>query len=84
MGGLVILEALGSVPLPPAVVGVTLQDHQVGCCSHAPLCPLLDLADLVPGTEYGIGISAVMDSQQSVPATMNARTGKSSPIAFGL
>ncbi|NXY77042.1 TENR protein, partial [Glareola pratincola] len=37
------------------------------------------LTDLVPGTEYGIGISAVMDSQQSVPATMNARTELDSP-----
>uniref|UniRef100_A0A8B9QE39 Tenascin R n=1 Tax=Apteryx owenii TaxID=8824 RepID=A0A8B9QE39_APTOW len=37
------------------------------------------LADLVPGTEYGIGISAVMDNQQSVPATMNARTELDSP-----
>lgn len=84
MGRLVILEALRSAPLPPAMVGVTLHDHQVGCCSHAPLCALLNLADLVPGTEYGIGISAVMDSQQSVPATMNARTGESNPTAFGL
>nr|XP_012620508.1 tenascin-R isoform X2 [Microcebus murinus] len=37
------------------------------------------LTDLVPGTEYGVGISAVMDSQQSVPATMNARTELDSP-----
>ncbi|NXV03846.1 TENR protein, partial [Cettia cetti] len=37
------------------------------------------LVDLVPGTEYGIGISAVMDSQQSVPATVNARTELDSP-----
>ncbi|XP_036090483.1 tenascin-R isoform X2 [Rousettus aegyptiacus] len=37
------------------------------------------LADLVPGTEYGVGISAVMTSQQSVPATMNARTELDSP-----
>ncbi|CAN0570872.1 unnamed protein product [Rangifer tarandus platyrhynchus] len=37
------------------------------------------LTDLVPGTEYGIGISAVMNSQQSVPATMNARTELDSP-----
>ncbi|XP_019355868.2 tenascin-R [Alligator mississippiensis] len=37
------------------------------------------LIDLVPGTEYGVGISAVMDSQQSVPATMNARTELDSP-----
>ncbi|XP_066117302.1 tenascin-R isoform X2 [Saccopteryx bilineata] len=37
------------------------------------------LTDLVPGTEYGIGISAVMSSQQSIPATMNARTELDSP-----
>ncbi|XP_032947942.1 tenascin-R isoform X3 [Rhinolophus ferrumequinum] len=37
------------------------------------------LSDLVPGTEYGVGISAVMNSQQSVPATMNARTELDSP-----
>ncbi|KAF3823395.1 hypothetical protein GH733_010831 [Mirounga leonina] len=38
-----------------------------------------DPKDLVPGTEYGLGISAVMNSQQSVPATMNARTELDSP-----
>ncbi|XP_046286236.1 tenascin-R isoform X3 [Marmota monax] len=37
------------------------------------------LTDLIPGTEYGVGISAVMNSQQSVPATMNARTELDSP-----
>uniref|UniRef100_G3UFU0 Tenascin R n=1 Tax=Loxodonta africana TaxID=9785 RepID=G3UFU0_LOXAF len=37
------------------------------------------LTDLVPGTEYGIGISAIMNSQQSIPATMNARTELDSP-----
>ncbi|XP_036891038.1 tenascin-R isoform X3 [Sturnira hondurensis] len=37
------------------------------------------LDDLVPGTEYGVGISAVMNSQQSIPATMNARTELDSP-----
>ncbi|XP_038614327.1 tenascin-R isoform X1 [Tachyglossus aculeatus] len=37
------------------------------------------LADLEPGTEYGVGISALLDSQQSVPATMNARTELDSP-----
>ncbi|XP_036200822.1 tenascin-R isoform X2 [Myotis myotis] len=37
------------------------------------------LTDLIPGTEYGFGISAVMDSQQSIPATMNARTELDSP-----
>nr|XP_045248937.1 tenascin-R isoform X2 [Macaca fascicularis] len=37
------------------------------------------LTDLVPGTEYGVGISAIMNSQQSVPATMNARTELDSP-----
>ncbi|XP_069933264.1 tenascin-R isoform X2 [Oryctolagus cuniculus] len=37
------------------------------------------LTDLVPGTEYGVGISAIMNSQQSVPATMNARTELDNP-----
>ncbi|XP_029335584.1 tenascin-R isoform X2 [Mus caroli] len=37
------------------------------------------LTDLVPGTEYGVGISAVMNSKQSIPATMNARTELDSP-----
>lgn len=32
--------------------------------------------DLMPGTEYGIGISAMKDSNQSTPATMNARTSE--------
>ncbi|MGH0129094.1 UNVERIFIED_CONTAM: hypothetical protein FKN15_050826 [Acipenser sinensis] len=32
------------------------------------------LTDLVPGTEYGIGISATLGSNQSASATMNART----------
>lgn len=36
----------------------------------------LSLSDLLPGTEYGIGISAVLGANQSTPATMNARTGK--------
>lgn len=31
--------------------------------------------DLQPGTEYGIGISAILGTNQSNPATMNARTG---------
>lgn len=33
-------------------------------------------SDLLPGTEYGIGISAMKGSNQSTPATMNARTGE--------
>ncbi|XP_007525269.1 tenascin-R [Erinaceus europaeus] len=37
------------------------------------------LTGLVPGTEYGVGISAIMNSQQSIPATMNARTELDSP-----
>lgn len=36
----------------------------------------LSSLDLLPGTEYGIGISAVVGANQSTPATMNARTGK--------
>uniref|UniRef100_A0A8C9W6P2 Tenascin R (restrictin, janusin) n=1 Tax=Scleropages formosus TaxID=113540 RepID=A0A8C9W6P2_SCLFO len=38
------------------------------------------LTDLVPGTEYGIGISALLGVNQSSPATMNARTGLDIPI----
>ncbi|XP_063075983.1 tenascin-R [Engraulis encrasicolus] len=38
------------------------------------------LADLLPGTEYGIGISAVLGSNQSSPATMNARTDLDVPM----
>ncbi|KAJ8011958.1 hypothetical protein DPEC_G00063720 [Dallia pectoralis] len=38
------------------------------------------LTDLTPGTEYGIGISAVLGINQSSPATMNARTGLDSPM----
>ncbi|OCT85075.1 hypothetical protein XELAEV_18023238mg [Xenopus laevis] len=33
------------------------------------------LTDLIPGTEYGIGISAIRHNLKSAPATMNARTG---------
>ncbi|XP_071347878.1 tenascin-R isoform X2 [Trachinotus anak] len=38
------------------------------------------LTDLLPGTEYGIGISAMKDSNQSTPATMNARTSLDVPM----
>ncbi|XP_042285139.1 tenascin-R isoform X4 [Thunnus albacares] len=38
------------------------------------------LTDLLPGTEYGIGISAMRGSNQSTPATMNARTGLDVPM----
>ncbi|XP_068461525.1 tenascin-R isoform X2 [Clinocottus analis] len=38
------------------------------------------LSDLLPGTEYGIGISAMKGSNQSTPATMNARTGLDVPM----
>ncbi|XP_071984701.1 tenascin-R isoform X2 [Engystomops pustulosus] len=37
------------------------------------------LTDLIPGTEYGIGISATRDNLQSAPATMNARTDLDNP-----
>ncbi|XP_004596333.2 tenascin-R isoform X1 [Ochotona princeps] len=40
------------------------------------------LTDLVPGTEYGVGISAIMNAQRSVPATMNARTELDNPRDF--
>ncbi|XP_061588254.1 tenascin-R isoform X2 [Cololabis saira] len=38
------------------------------------------LTDLLPGTEYGIGISAMKGANQSTPATMNARTGLDEPL----
>uniref|UniRef100_A0A3Q3XFX3 Uncharacterized protein n=1 Tax=Mola mola TaxID=94237 RepID=A0A3Q3XFX3_MOLML len=38
------------------------------------------LTDLLPGTEYGIGISALKGSNQSTPATVNARTGLDEPM----
>ncbi|KAG7267625.1 hypothetical protein CRUP_018603 [Coryphaenoides rupestris] len=34
----------------------------------------------MPGTEYGIGISAMQGPNQSTPATMNARTGLDVPM----
>ncbi|MEE6496003.1 hypothetical protein FKM82_002199 [Ascaphus truei] len=37
------------------------------------------MTDLIPGTEYGVGISATRDNLQSVPATMNARTDLDNP-----
>lgn len=86
-GGLVIPGTHSRAPQwgpQPWTGELTPQDDPSRCCSHAPLCPFHPLADLVPGTEYGIGISAVMDSQQSVPATMNARTGEFGPIQHSL
>uniref|UniRef100_A0A8K9UX29 Tenascin R (restrictin, janusin) n=1 Tax=Oncorhynchus mykiss TaxID=8022 RepID=A0A8K9UX29_ONCMY len=38
------------------------------------------LTNLLPGTEYGIGISAMLGTNQSFPATMNARTGLDVPM----
>uniref|UniRef100_A0A8C7J3S0 Tenascin R (restrictin, janusin) n=1 Tax=Oncorhynchus kisutch TaxID=8019 RepID=A0A8C7J3S0_ONCKI len=38
------------------------------------------LTDLLPGTEYGIGISAMLGTNRSSPATMNARTGLDVPL----
>ncbi|XP_061550692.1 tenascin-R isoform X2 [Phycodurus eques] len=38
------------------------------------------LTDLLPGTEYGIGISGMRGSNQSTSATMNARTGLDVPM----
>ncbi|KAM6948251.1 tenascin-R [Aplochiton taeniatus] len=42
------------------------------------------LMDLLPGTEYGIGIAAVQGANQSTPATMNARTGLDVPLDLTL
>ncbi|XP_051867164.1 LOW QUALITY PROTEIN: tenascin-R [Pristis pectinata] len=39
----------------------------------------ITLTDLLPNTEYGIGISAVKETKQSVPTTMNTRTALDPP-----
>ncbi|XP_067323757.1 tenascin-R isoform X2 [Anolis sagrei] len=51
------------------------QYHEVLVPRSPGVTTRVTLTDLIPGTEYGVGISAVMDGKQSVPATMNARTG---------
>ncbi|XP_067894106.1 tenascin-R [Heterodontus francisci] len=40
------------------------------------------LTDLLSGTEYGIGISAIKETKQSAPATMNARTDLDRPLGL--
>lgn len=35
----------------------------------------LGMAGLKPGTEYGIGVTAVKNERESLPATINAETG---------
>lgn len=37
---------------------------------------LLCMAGLRPGTEYGIGVTAVKNERESLPATTNAATGE--------
>lgn len=34
------------------------------------------MAGLKPGTEYGIGVTAVKNEMESLPATTNAETGE--------
>ncbi|XP_062835493.1 tenascin-R isoform X2 [Anolis carolinensis] len=55
------------------------QYHEVLVPRSPGITTRVTLTDLIPGTEYGVGISAVMDGKQSVPATMNARTELDSP-----
>ncbi|XP_066548454.1 tenascin-R [Amia ocellicauda] len=56
------------------------QYHEVIVPRNDGLTTKATLTDLVPGTEYGIGISATLGGNQSDPATMNARTGLDSPM----
>ncbi|MGH0150328.1 UNVERIFIED_CONTAM: hypothetical protein FKN15_035742 [Acipenser sinensis] len=58
------------------------QYHEVIVPRNDGLTTRATLTDLVPGTEYGIGISATLGSNQSAPATMNARTGLDCPTDF--
>ncbi|XP_075793029.1 tenascin-R [Pelodiscus sinensis] len=55
------------------------QYHEMLVPRSAGMTTRATLTDLVPGTEYGVGISAIMESKQSIPATMNARTELDSP-----
>ncbi len=43
-------------------------------CGNFPL--VLCAAGLKPGTEYGIGVTAVKNERESLPATTNAATGE--------
>ncbi|XP_015210854.2 tenascin-R isoform X2 [Lepisosteus oculatus] len=56
------------------------QYHEVIVTKNDGLTTRTTLTDLVPGTEYGIGISATVGGNLSAPATMNARTGLDSPL----
>ncbi|XP_078498130.1 tenascin-R [Lissotriton helveticus] len=55
------------------------QYHELRVPKNAGPTTKAALTDLVPGTEYGIGISGVLDEQESLPATINARTELDSP-----
>ncbi|XP_072908180.1 tenascin isoform X2 [Hemitrygon akajei] len=39
----------------------------------------IKITDLLPGTEYGFGVSAIKDSRESAPATINVATDIDSP-----
>ncbi|XP_072275832.1 tenascin-R isoform X2 [Pyxicephalus adspersus] len=55
------------------------QYHELRIPRHSGQTTKATLTDLIPGTEYGIGISAIRDHLHSAPATMNARTELDSP-----
>lgn len=38
--------------------------------------PASRLSGLKPGTEYGVGVTAVKSERESLPATANAATGE--------
>ncbi|KAM9326272.1 tenascin-R [Gastrophryne carolinensis] len=53
--------------------------HELRVPRNPGLTTKATLTDLIPGTEYGIGISAIRGHLQSSPATMNARTELDNP-----
>ncbi|KAM5148287.1 tenascin-R [Mantella aurantiaca] len=55
------------------------QYHELRIPRHSGQTTKATLTDLIPGTEYGIGISAIRDNLHSAPATMNARTELDNP-----
>ncbi|OCT82784.1 hypothetical protein XELAEV_18025318mg [Xenopus laevis] len=55
------------------------QYHELIVLRNSEQTTKASLTDLFPGTEYGIGISAIRFNLRSAPATMNARTELESP-----
>ncbi|XP_078074045.1 tenascin-R-like [Mustelus asterias] len=60
------------------------QYHELNVPKNTGPTSRVTITDLMPGTEYGIGISAIKAMKQSVPATMNARTDLDRPLGLAV